>query len=421
MPEIRVGVRKPDVVDGLTGVPKELCLPDAVTPLGILKIASGHTLHFLSVTVNGEDYSLFHFRRLKVSDALLNAGIQLRKWNGKPGLGLMVTIDGEKKFFPGSMGTPAKLTLNGEPATLETEIENHAAIKVEHGEDGISPALQLSDVVKPEEGFNVFINGKETPVTPKLTVNDEVSLPTRLLKDGDEIRTIAPRTIGEVLRLAGYPPTGKKIHYKLNGKKSHYTCTPEILLDEGEVQISLPIHAGDKIEYIAKENPKVSDIISISGINSSVKIFYNGKEFDIPTRATIDLTVNGRPATMNTLIDDDAEIEYQKTDQKSVIVSDALLAVNFTPPDPKSRMSFKIKVNGRPVDFADSLNDGDKLEIILKTPEGVELKDAGDKEIPVGNLNETTLPGSDIPSGKTPMRELTARRKLTIQDFIRND
>ena len=406
IPEMRVGVRRPDVVDGIVSIPKELCLPDAVTPLGILKIASINTLHFLTVYVNNREFTLFHFRELNVGDALLTAGIQLKKLNGKPGLGLMVMVDGEKKVFPGSMGTFAKLTMNGEDATLETKISDDSQITVERGEDGKTPVLRLGDVVTLEPSFSVIINGKEEIVTPKVTVNDEVSLATRILKDGDDIKTLSPRTIGEVLRLTGYPPTGKKIFYKLNGRRAHYTCTPEILMDDSPVQISLPIKAGDKIEYIAKDSPKVSDVINISGINSSIKIFYGGDEFEIPTIADVDLKVNGRIANMNTLVNDDSVIEYTKIDKKSVLVSDALLAINFKAPDSKSRMTFSIKVNGREVDFADSIMDGDKLEIILRTHEGEEISPILRPETPVNNLANLNVSG---------------KKKLTIQDFIRND
>ena len=419
IPEQRVGVRKPDVVEGIASIPKELCSPDSVTPLGILKIASSNTLHFLTVYVNNAEYSLFHFRELTVSDALLNAGIQLKKWSGKPGLALMLTVDGEKKFFPGSMGTQAKLTLNGQPATLETKIENDSIITVEHGEDGKIPELKLSDVVSIDSSFSVEINGKEEIVTPKITVNDEVSLPTRILKDGDEIKTLSARTIGEVLRLAGYPPTGRKVYYTLNGRRTHYTCTPEIFMDDSEVSISLPVHSGDKIEYIEKTNPKVSDVINISGLSTAIKISYNGEIFSVPVSPQIELTVNGRPATMNTVVEDEAEIAYRKTDRKSATVSDAMLAVDFVPPDPKSRMTFEIKLNGELADFATPVYDGDKLEIILRTHEGVELPATSGKEVTVQDLTETTLP--QVNAQSVSVNEKSPRKKLTIEDFIRND
>lgn len=84
------------------------------------------------------------------------------------------------------------------------------------------------------------------------------------------------------------------------------------------------------------------------------------------------------------------------------MVSDALLAVNFKPPPAKSRMSFVIKVNGIPVDFADPVKNGDKLEVILKTPDGMEFKPLDDLEVPIHE-------------------EKTPPKKFSISDFIRVD
>lgn len=418
MPELRVGVRKPDIVEGITGIPKELCLPDAVTPLGILKIASINTLHFLTVYINDDEYALFHFQQLTVRDALLNAGMQLRKWNGKPGLGLMVTIDGDKKFFPGSMGTVATLTVDGAEADLETPLENNCRIKIDRGKDGEPPTLQVSDVVTELPSFNVRINGANEKVSARIIVNGEISLPTRILKDGDDIKITLPNTVGEVLRLAGYAPTGQKIRYQLNGRDLRYTCTPKILMNDVEVKTSLPVHEGDNIEYIANDSPKVSDILNLSGINSSIRIFYGGDEFEVPTISNIDLTVNDRTANMNTIITDGAKISYRKAARQFATVSDALLAVDFKPPPTKSRMSFEIKVNNTPADFADPMKNGDTLEVILKSPDGTIVTSANSIEIPVQDAVEIPAPVSDMPTNQITRRD---RRKLTIQDFIRND
>ena len=418
IPAQRVRVRTPENVEGMTNIPKELCKPDAVTPLGILKIASSNTLHFLTVYVNDEEYSLFHFRELTISDALLSAGIQLRKWNGKPGLGLMVVINGEKKIFPGSMGTIAKLTLNGQPATLETVIKNDSRIKVERGIDGRTPKLRVADVVIVSPNFYVKINGVEEPVTPKLLVNNEDSLPNRLLHDGDEIDTTSLRTVGEVLNIAGYPPEGRQINYTLNEQKFLYNCVPKISLNDIETQLDEPVRPNDRIEYIDSPSPKVADIISYIGINAYIKIFYEGQEVKIPTMSSLELKVNGRPSNLNTIVEDGAEIACKKTSRKSVTVSDALLAVKFNPPNPKSRLSFEIKVNGHPVDFTDSVTENDKLEIVLRTPDGKEISSSNSLKAALKEFDELS---SSLPSNSTPMRELKTQRKLTIQDFIRND
>ncbi len=409
MPLERVAVRKPENVEGIKNIPPVLKSPDAATPLGILKVASTDTFHFFNVTINGEEVNLFHFRELTVGDAVLSAGIDYKKFNGKPGLGLVVTVDGEKKSFPGTMGTFAKIFVNDKPATLETPLENNCRIVIEHGEDGVSAQVKIDDIVAIEPNFLVTINGKDFSVTPKLLVNDEVSLPTRTLHDGDILDTKTRRTIGELLRLAGYPPAGKKIHYTLNGSKAHFVCTPDILRNGERAEISDVPDAGDAIEYVANDAVKVGVLLKDETRAAALKIYYNGKEYQIPTTTTVLLSINGRISNENTIITDGAQIVYEREVKNSVMVSDALLAVNFKPPPAKSRMSFEIKVNGVPVDFADPVKSGDTLEVILKTPDGLEFKPLDDLETPV--RNETLLTPAQVEPNK----------KFSLSDFIRTD
>jgi len=383
MPLDHVAVRKPDSVEGIKNIPQALQSPDAATPLGILKVASTDTFHFFTVTINNQEINLFHFRELTVGDAVLSAGIDYKKFNGKPGLGVGITLDGEKKFFAGTLGTFAKIFVNDKPATLETPLEDNCRITIEPGEDGVSAQIKIDDVIAIEPTFTVTVNGKEFSVTPKLLVNGEVSLPTRKLQDGDELNTKTKRTIGELLRLANCPPTGKKIHYTLNGNKAHYICKPDIFLNGDRADISDVPKAGDAIEYVPNDTIKVGEVVKDESRANAIKIFYNSKEYAIPTATTILLSVNGRVSNENTIIEDGAEIIYEREEKNSVMVSDALLAVNFKPPPTTSRVSFVIKVNGLPADFAAPIKSGDTLEIILKTPDGLEFKPLDDLEVPV--------------------------------------
>ena len=98
IPLDRVAVRKPDKIEGIKNIPAALQSPDAATPLGILKVASTDTFHFFNVMINGQEVNLFHFRDLTVGDAILSAGIDYKKFNGKPGLGVVITLDGEKQY-----------------------------------------------------------------------------------------------------------------------------------------------------------------------------------------------------------------------------------------------------------------------------------------------------------------------------------
>jgi cell division ATPase FtsA len=364
MPETRVAVRTPDMVDGIVDIPEALHYPDAVTPLGILKIASLNTLHFLSVYVNEEEYSLFNFRELTVADALLNAGINMRKYNGHPGLGLMVNIGTEKKFFPGTLGTFAKIMLGDEEASLDTVIRDGSRITVIPGENGTTPTVRLGDLVTAGQEYTIYINGREKHIRQRVTVNGKEAEADQLLADGDVIESREFKSLGEALLAAGYPPTGRKIHYTLNGKETTYSCTPEILLNDAPASISMPIHEGDHVEYIADEDPKLGDILNIKNADTNVLIYYENKEYAIPS-ANVELMVNGRTASPGTIIDDGCEVTYHTSERITTTVSDALLAVNFQPPAATSRVNFTILVNGQPVDFVDPVKNGDTLEVKL--------------------------------------------------------
>lgn len=413
LPPGRVAVRHPDKIDGIVNIPEELKLPDAVTPLGILKIASLNTLHFLRVYVNDAEYSLFNFRDLTVSDALLNAGIILKKLNGRPGLGTMLKINGENKFIPGTMGTMAQLTVEGAPATLDTPIQDGTHIQAISGTDGISPEITLGDILEMPPAYTVFINGQETNIAAQFLINGQAAQPGQLLHDGDEIVSRDVRTLGEVLNTAGFPPMGHKIKYTLNDKESQYTITPQILLNDNEAALSAEVHQQDYIEYIAPELPKLGDVLNVSELDASLVIYYEGQEHKIPS-ATVSLEVNGHPASTNTLIQEGSQVRFMKSLRSATTVSDALLAVGFQPPAAKSRVSFTILVNKQPVNFTDPIKNGDELEVLISQPKTAE--GAGSLEI---SPQAAAAPGSSEISPADTAIQGQSMTAAALQDSIR--
>ena len=363
IPEARVAVRQPDEVDGIADLPEELHAPDAVTPLGILKIASINTLHFLAVWINDIEYSLFNFRELNVSDALLAAGISLRKYNGRPGMGLMITVNGERRSFPGTMGTLAQITIDGKSASLDSPIRDDCRIKLVAGENGSQPEVRLSDIIGTIDSYQVSLNGEERVVTASILVNDSTPEGDPILRDGDVIISRRERTLGEVLRAANLPPTGRRISYTLNGEARRFSTQPRITLNDAPAPLSTMLHEGDVIEYEETAIPTVESVLNLSAAASFATITYEGREHQIPA-AGFTLTINGREASPGTVVEDGAVIAYQKG-TGSANVSEALLAVGFTPPPATSRVTFTILVNGVKADFTSPIRTGDTLEVVF--------------------------------------------------------
>ncbi|MBF1704482.1 MAG: cell division protein, partial [Selenomonas sp.] len=96
---------------------------------------------------------------------------------------------------------------------------------------------------------------------------------------------------------------------------------------------------------------------------SYATITYEGKEHSVPAAGQV-LTINGREASPGTIVEDGAVIAYQKG-RGTANVSEALLAVGFTPPPATSRVTFAILVNGVRADFTSPIHTGDTLEVVL--------------------------------------------------------
>lgn len=368
MPLNRVAVSRPNNIDGIVDLPDSLKSSDSVTPLGILKIASSNTLHFMRVYIDDQEYSLFNFREMTVSDALLSAGKDLRSLNGKPGEGISVTIDGEKTFFPGSMGTMAKIFMNGQEVDLETSVEDECYITVEKGENGRSPEITIRDLETKAPTYPVFLNGAEIEVASQWQLNGKDCEMDTILSDGDELTIKEDNTMLDFLKSADLAPTGKKVQYSLNGSSSYYTIRPHILLNDIPANLSDEVHPGDQIDYIAQDAPKLSQVLNVSEMDSYIKIYYNNKEYKIKSSG-VSIEVNGRPANFNTLIQDGSEIRYATDMGAAVTVSEALLAVGFVPPPASSHMRFTLKVNNQEVSFTDPIKHLDFLEIELEKME----------------------------------------------------
>ena len=426
IPAGRVAVRQPEEVDGVAELPPELHAPDAVTPLGILKIASINTLHFLAVWINDIEYSLFNFRELNVSDALLAAGISLRKYNGRPGMGLMITVNGERRSFPGTMGTLAQITIDGKSAGLDSPIHDDCRIKLVAGENGTQPKIRLSEVIGTGDSYTVILNGTETEVPSSVLVNDSAPIGDPILRDGDTIVSRRERTLGEVLRAANLPPTGRRISYTLNGEERRFSTLPKITLNDAPASLSAVLREGDVIVYEETSVPTIDTVLDISAAASYATITYEGREHAIPASGFA-LTINGREASPGTVVEDGAVIAYQKG-TGSANVSEALLAVGFTPPPATSRVTFTILVNGEKADFTTPVRTGDTLEVAFTPLERLSsAAPAPDAGAPAAStilsgiaaragLQQTELPAKEQPPLPENDAVDTAEQKQTEAD-----
>jgi len=374
IPPARVGIRMPDQSAGMVKLPNELCVPDAVTPLGILKLADSRALTFVKVTVNDQLLRLFNLGALTIGDALLTAGIDVRSLHGRPGLGITVSINGQTNFIPGSNPEPGSILKNGAPAKLTDLLQEQDIIQVTRGANGTTPQPPLSAVAKIPSSYSVMINGQTYAVQPEITNNDSAISADTPLQDRDRIMIHLPVALQDVMQTLGLSPALTRYSYTVNGQPRLYSVASQFTVNDLPANPATILHDKDIVTIIPPVLPTISSVLGIAEEDiESITILFNDAEIQIPAqRYTI--SANKQPAKLTDAAPDGTAIEYSCHDQSNPTIGEVLLAVDFDPRQLSGTKQITILHNRQPADFTTPIKNRDLIQIVFSTdpatPEG---------------------------------------------------
>lgn len=364
IPAARVAIRCPDSLEGIAGIPATLCTPDAVTPLGILKLAGGRTLNFINIMVNDRSIRLFNLSRLTVADALLAAGIDIRALRGRPGMGLTISVNGETRFIAGGHGIPGQITRNSQPAKLSDALADNDIILVTPGADGTTPAPCVQEVTPVPGPSDFSINGKRYELAPQITVNGLPAAADTVLRDRDQIVTTGAFTLQQVLQQLALEPTPVEHSYLVNGSERTYRVWPQYTINGGVAAADSVLSAGDTITILTLPPPTLAEILGINTADSAaaIHVLFNGAHCAIPIRRHV-ITVNGQPAEAGQTAIPGSAIEFSLIPDRLPLISDVLLAADFDPRTlpPTSRIT--VLLNGLPTEYTAIVKNGDSVDI----------------------------------------------------------
>lgn len=302
IPISKVAIRGREALKTVLGG-EELEGPASITPIGIA-VASHYNqaLELCKVQVNGMPVSLFN-KTAKVLDALVSSGMKLSEIYGKPGMGLAVEINGETKFIRGGSGISSKIQVNGQEASLETEIEFGDQVTIVPGSEGVSGSERIRDVISLHEPKNVQINGKDTVLEPILRVNGSPASPDQWLEDKDKVEVSLFNTIGDLLTYLRIK-NAEDYLIKVDGEKAD---SQSLLYDGSQIEIS-------------EKN------------SQSIVVNVNGNDITIPAPGG-----------------------------KSIF-SDIFPLIDFSN-KPEKNKRLVMKINGIPATFTQRVNEGDRILI----------------------------------------------------------
>ncbi len=365
MPAPRVAVRRPDVIEGISQIPADLCTPDAVTPLGILKLSASRTLNFMNVTLNEQPLHLFNLGHLTVADALLAAGIDTRSLHGKPGLGITIDINAQTNFFPGTHGTPSLIELNGHKATLSELLQEDDVIKVTKGTSGTMPSLCLSDIFDILPSFLISINEKPYEISPIITINTELAQPDAVLADRDQVHYRIPSTLEEVLNATGNPMDASSYHYIINGSEREYSIWCKYTINGNAATAASSVSANDQIMISHLCEPTLGELLGLNNDEEhSISVLFNNVKCSIPLRRHT-IIMNDKVSQITDTAPNESVIHFSSTEQEHPMISDVLLAADFNPKTIPPGSIVKILLNNQPTEYTSLVKNGDEITLVI--------------------------------------------------------
>mgnify|MGYP000856147185 FL=1 len=372
----RVAVRGHEIVRNVSGVNGVLEGPAVITPLGIAVTARHRSsFAFFSVKVNGHTARLLHLGTPTVADAVIASGIGVRQLHGRPGPGMTVEINGKVHVIKGLPGRPARFLVNGEPALLDTVIHENDEIQVIPPSDGEQPSLTVKDLVDYEEIQFVF-RGQKYTIEPRITRDGEaISLNTKV-RDRDRIAVEYDASVAGVLKklVGDNDKHYKYISYTLNGRACTAQVSQiQYFVNGRPVSGEYRIRPGDVVDFETREIQLcVSDVFTKGRekIDHEVRVILNGREISLyDGNSNVEVSVNGQPSSLDHRISDGDEILVKVPEPPTFILATVLeyldLDTTVSRLKESKRGTVQLRVNGEPATFSTVIKNGDVIDISI--------------------------------------------------------
>lgn len=201
LPMERVALRGEEVLREVTFEQQDIKKdPLLVTPIGICLNYYEQKNNFIMVRFNGERLKLYDNNRLTIVDAALQAGFPNDQLFPRRGMPINFTVNGAARIARGETGEPAIVTMNGQPAHINTPLEPNSEITIEPstaGEAAVYTVGQLDEYNRAR--MTLIVNGHPVVCPKFVEVNGSLEPASYEIQEGDVIETRNYYTISQVI------------------------------------------------------------------------------------------------------------------------------------------------------------------------------------------------------------------------------
>jgi len=362
LPANRVGYRTPESFNEIQFTADFLRGPQGVTPMGIAyNCFTIPPVPFTRVSVNGGDIALWNMGELTVASALLSSGISLANMYGKPGLGKTIEINGYVKIYKGVMGTPPTIKVNGEPATLETPVQEGNIIEFAPGVDGKNVELRVKDIMPALRG-QVTVNGERVDMLPAVMVNGRRAEAEEEIPDRAKVDYKSVNSLQNILLQAGVGEQWlekRQYRYYLDDREMFVHWSPlEVYVNGVKADINDKVEGGAEIVYTTgRLQPIIGDLLGDND-QADLVVTVNGDQISIKGKGA-GITLNGVRVSRHDPIEEDARL-YLDRGQGQAILSDIFQVIEMKP---VLSGRLLIKVDGEAAGFTTPIRNGSVIEL----------------------------------------------------------
>lgn len=318
-----------------------------VTVLGIALVAIRSLGNdFIDVVLNNDPISLFNAHKHTVMDVLLQAGINPALLISKNGKSIRFKYNGCKRIVFGEYGVNAKITINGQKATLETQIKANDNIIIEYAKNGKDAAPKLSEHIRSIDSMTIYLDEMLINIEPVISVNGESKNLDYNLKNGDDIDVFLPCNIGEIKKYL--------LKEDINLMKNGVVLGDDYEVQEGEkltsqiknlnnIEIATNIKLEEK-KYPYEEQKQI--------FNEEYKLDHKEGNPDIKDKIkekfkSITVNINGKDFTL------EDKLEYIIVDIFNYIDFDLTVA----------KGTINLILNGEKASYTATIKEGDVIEV----------------------------------------------------------
>ena len=341
-----------------------------VTPIGICTNYYTQKNKFIFVNVNNERIKLYDNNKLTVFDAIMQIGYPNEKLFPRRGKEIEYMLNGKTRLVRGLPGEGAVITLNKEPASLNTPIEQNDVIYVEESTIGEAASMTLGQIEEFGSDITFDVNGKNI-VCPRFAyVNGELKSEFYDIRNGDAVRIENFYTVGQLFTFLDLDYS--KYDIMVNNMPADKMT---------KVYENFTVDFNEKSEQKDYNDAQYEDIDNEDVNSEDVK---NNKKHSEERTSGSDSDTDGNINADNNESNNQRNNESDKeSDNESSIIRDITIIVNNAPVTlsgkshyilvdlfqfydfdlSKPKGNIVILLNGETCEYTASINDGDVVKI----------------------------------------------------------